>query len=135
MEESKKIEIEGIDLSTYAGKAAQAVKTKARGYFGDDLLTFKLIDFVSLMMLNNKFLSKGIAITDDNKEECYIKIIELNDESLIADLEKYISLKDDIKVLEDKKEKYFDVINKLKRVRDPNDEDAVNLIVESYLRK
>jgi hypothetical protein len=135
MDDSNKKEIEGIDRSTYAGKAAWAVKTKARGYFGDDLLTFKLIDFVSLMMLNNKFLSKGIAITDDNKEECYIKIIELNDESLIADLEKYITLKDEIKILEDKKEQYFDIINKLKRLPNQNDEDAVNLIVESYLRK
>lgn len=128
-------EIEGIDGTTYAGKAALAVKTKARGMFGDDLLTFKLIDFVTLLMLNNKFLSKGIVITDDNKEECYIKIIELNDESLITDLETYINLKDQIKLLEDKKNEYTNIINKLQRVSNPNDETAINLIVESYLRK
>ena len=128
-------EIEGIDASTYAGKAAKAVKLKARGVFGDDLLTFKLVDFVTLMMLNNKFLSKGIAITDDNKEECYIKIIELNDESLIADLEKYINLKDEIKLIEDKKNEYTSVINKLQLLSNPNDEEAVNLIVENYLRR
>ena len=86
-------EIEGIDAATYAGKAALAVKTKARGIFGDDLLTFYLIDFVSLMMINNKFASKGIFITDDNKEESYIKIIETGDDTLINDLEKYLALK------------------------------------------
>jgi len=128
-------EIEGIDASTYAGKAVKAVKTKARGILGDDLLTFTLIDFVTLMMLNNKFLSKGLAITDDNKEECYIKIIELNDETLITDLEKFINLKDEIKLIEEKKNEYNNIVNKLKLLSNLNDELAVNAIVEEYLRR
>lgn len=128
-------EVEGIDTSTYAGKAAKAVKTKARGIMGDDLLIFKLVDFVSLMMLNNKFLSKGIVITDTNKEECYIKIIESGDDSMIMDLEKYITLKDDIKLIESQKSEYSEIINKLQLLSDPNSTDAVNAIVESYLRR
>ena len=76
------IEIEGIDASTYAGKAAKACKTKVRGIMGDDLLIFTLIDFVSFMELNNKFASKNIFITETNKEEKYIEIIETGDESL-----------------------------------------------------
>jgi hypothetical protein len=128
-------EVEGINADTYAGKAALAVKTKARGILGDDLLTFTLVDFVSIMMLNNKFLSKGIAITDDNKEECYIKIIELGDETLINDLEKFINLKDEIKLIEDKKNEYTSVINKLQLLKDFNNEEAVNSIVENYLRR
>lgn len=128
-------EIEGIDASTYAGKAAKAVKTKVRGIMGDDLLIFKLIDFVSLMMINNKFLSKGIFITDDNKEECYIKIIETGDESLITDLERYLVLKDDIKKIEANKQEYSDIITKLQFLSDPNDEQAVNTIIEDYLRR
>jgi hypothetical protein len=128
-------EIEGIDAATYAGKAALAVKTKARGIFGDDLLTFHLIDFVSLMMINNKFASKGIFITDDNKEESYIKIIETGDDSLITDLEKYLALKDSIKKIESSKEEYFAVINKLQVLADSNDQDSVNRIVEEYLRR
>jgi hypothetical protein len=128
-------EVEGIDTATYAGKAAKAVKTKARGIMGDDLLIFKLVDFVSLMMLNNKFLSKGIVITDTNKEECYIKIIESGDDSMIVDLEKYITLKDDIKLIESQKSEYTEIINKLQLLSDPNNTDAVNAIVESYLRR
>ena len=133
--EIKKSEIEGIDGSTYAGKAAQAVKTKARGIFGDDLLTFNLINFISIMLINNKFMSKGIFITDDNKEECYIKIIELGDESLINDLEKFITLKDEIREIEKKKEEYDIIIDKLKRLSNKNDEEAVNAIIEEYLRR
>lgn len=128
-------EVEGIDANTYAGKAAKAVKTKARGIMGDDLLIFKLVDFVSFMLLNNKFISKGIVITDDNKEECYIKIIETGDESLITDLEKYISLKDEIKTIESSKSEYLSIINKLQLLPDLNDEVSVNAIVEEYLRR
>ena len=128
-------EIEGIDGSTYAGKAALAVKTKARGIMGDDLLTFTLMDLVSIMLINNKFLSKGIAITDDNKEECYIKIIEMGDETLISDLEKFINLKDKIAIIEKNKAEYESIINSLQRLQNFNDTDAVNAIVESYLRR
>jgi hypothetical protein len=128
-------EIEGIDAKTYAGRAAKAVKTKVRGIMGDDLLIFKLIDFVSIMMINNKFLSKGIVITDDNKEECYIKIIETGDESLITELERYLTLKDDIKKIEADKAEYSAIISKLQLLSDYNDSDAVNTIVEEYLRR
>jgi hypothetical protein len=131
----KHSEVEGIDSTTYAGKAAKAIKTKARGIFGDDLLTFTLLDFISLMILNNKFMSKGIFITDDNKEECYIKIIETNEESLITDLEKYINLKDSIKAIENKKEEYSAIIKQLQTLSDYNNEEAVNSIVEGYLRR
>jgi len=128
-------EVEGIPANTYAGKAAKAVKTKARGILGDDLLIFKLVDFVSFMLLNNKFSSKGIFITDDNKEECYIKVIESGDESLILDLEKYIGLKDDIRAIETSKAEYQAIIKKLQLLPNQNDEDAVNKIVEDYLRR
>lgn len=132
---NKYAEIEGIDLSTYAGKAALAVKTKARGIMGDDLLTFKLIDFVSFMLLHNKFMNLGFTITEDNREECYIKLIETGDDSLILDLEKYIALKDDIKLIENQKKEYFEIINKLQMLSDYNDSDLVNSIVEPYLRR
>ena len=128
-------EVEGIAAKTYAGKAAKAVKTKARGILGDDLLIFKLVDFVSFMLLNNKFSNKGIFITDDNKEECYIKIIETGDESLINDLEQYITLKDEIREIEKNKSEYQEIIKKLQLLPDQNDEDAVNKIVEDYLRR
>lgn len=128
-------EVEGIDASTYAGKAALAVKTKARGIMGDELLTFKLVDFVSFMLLQNKFADKGIFITEANKEQCYIKIIELGEESLIVDLERYINILDSIKVIEKQKEEYTDIIGKLKTLSDYNDADKVNSIIEEYLRR
>jgi len=127
--------IEDIDLTTYAGKAAKACKTKVRGIMGDDLLIFTLLDFIKLMMLNNKFLDKGIVITDDNKEECYIKIIEMGDDSLIDDLEYYINLKDSIKEIEKKKTEYHNVIHQIKQLADYDNQVGVNSVVEEYLRR
>lgn len=128
-------EVEGIDASTYAGKAALAVKTKARGIMGDDLLIFKLVDFVTFMSLNNMFLERNIVITDKNREEAYIKIIETGDEELITALEKYLTIKDEIKKIEAQKDEYFSVINKLQTLSNKEDSDAVNSIVEEYLRR
>lgn len=128
-------EVEGIDASTYAGKAAIAVKTKAKGIMGEDLLIFNLVDFVSFIILQNKFADKGIFITDTNKEQCYIKIIEQGDESLISDLERFINLLDSIREIEKQKDEYQSVISKLKNLSDHSDVDAVNMIVEDYLRR
>ena len=131
----KRKEIEGIDANTYAGKAIHACKVKARGIFGDDLLTFKLLDFVSFLLLNNEFISKGYNITEDNREEIYIKIIETGDVGLINDLEKYINLRDSIKEIQRKKDEFYDIVEQLSSLQDLNDENSVNKIVESYLRR
>jgi len=128
-------EIEDIDASTYAGRAANACRVKARGILGDDLLNFALMDFVAFMMLNTKFMDRGIFITEDNKEEAYIKVIETGDDSLINDLERYINLQDKILVLDGKKREFETVIHQLQGLDDYNDVDAVNTIVRDYLRK
>jgi hypothetical protein len=135
MSEEKYIEVEGLDASTYAGKAVLALKNKARGVMGDELLTFHIIDFASFMILNNKFAAKGIFITDENKEEDYIKVIESGDMSLIEDLETYINLRDKVQGIEAQKKEYTDIVNKLKVLEDANDTDAVNSVVEEYLRR
>ena len=69
MSENKYTEVEGIDATTYAGKAALAAKKKARGVLGDELVIFTLVQFIQFIQLNNKFMDLGIHITDDNKEE------------------------------------------------------------------
>lgn len=133
--ENKRIEVEGIDINTYAGKAAKACKVKARGIMGDEFVVWKLMDFVNLMLLNTKFASKGIFFTEDNKEECYIKIIESGDEKLITDLETYIQLLDNVKSMQSTKDEYTEIINQLKFLENYDDEEKVNSIVEQYLRR
>ena len=125
--------VEGIDVDTYAGKAAMACKTKVRGIMGDDLLIFTLIDFVSFMNLNNKFANLGIFITDSNREESYIKIIETGIPSLIDDLETYINLKDSLAELEGKRIEYAGIIDKLRVL--PITDSEVNEAIRDYLKR
>lgn len=125
-------EVEGFELDSYKGKAALAVKAKVRGIMGDDLLIFSLMDFVDLMLLNNKFSDLGIFITDDNREEAYIKIIELGDPELIDDLERFINLKDSIGLIREKKEEYYNVID---NIRNASDDSAVNSAIKDYLQR
>ena len=125
-------QVEGLDVESYAGKAALAVKTKVRGIMGDSLLIFTLVDFVELMLLNNKFADLGIFITDTNREESYIKIIELGDPVLIDDLEKFINLKDSIAQISDMKDEYANIIDQIK-VAD-NEED-INGAIKDYLKR
>ncbi len=59
--------------------------TKISGYI--------LYDF---MCMNNELASEGYFITNKNREEQYIKIIETGDERMIALLEKYLEARDTI---------------------------------------
>ena len=135
MSEREYVEVETIPYTTYAGKAALACRQKFRGLMGEELIVAKLLDFITLMSLNNKFANIGIFITDQNREECYIKIIEMGDESLIIDLEKYISIKDSITMIENKKIEYLEIISSLQNLVDKDDEEKVNNIVREYLRR
>lgn len=48
------------------------------------------------MMLNNDLSSRGYFITDKNREEKYLEILETSDEELIQKLEDYLNYKDEI---------------------------------------
>jgi hypothetical protein len=58
----------------------------------------KISGFViySFTVLNNELADKGYFITDYNREEKYIEIIETMDEVLINKLEEYLNAKDEI---------------------------------------
>lgn len=129
-------ELEGIKLDTYAGKAVIALRTKLKGILGDSgFLLLHLMDIVDFMMLHDKFASKGIFITQDNREEKYIEIIQTGDQDMIDDLERYIGYLDRLTDLRAKIDTYNDIIQELKEVSDPNSEEEVNNIVKDYLKK
>ena len=66
------------------------------------LLINQRIDVVSLMgfakfiILNNYMADAGFFITDENREEKYLEIINTNNQTLIAKLEEYLEAKDKI---------------------------------------
>jgi len=54
------------------------------------------MDFFNYINTFNSLASLGYFITDQNREEKYLEIIESGDESLISDLELYLETKDKI---------------------------------------
>lgn len=127
--------INEISTSTYAGKAAKAVKQKAQSIISDGLITFTLLDFISFIQINNMFADQGIFITNENKEQKYIEIIESGDEKLISFLEEYINLLDNIKNINNKKTEYQTIIYQLQTINDKDNIEEINKIVEEYLRR
>ena len=54
------------------------------------------VTFFSFIVLNNKLSSKGFFVTDENREDVYLDIINTNDEKLIDLLDEYLVIMDEI---------------------------------------
>ena len=63
-----------------------ALYTEAAKYF----CLIPQYTYFRFQYLNNIFASKGIFITEENKEASYIKILEMEDEAMIKYLEEYL---------------------------------------------
>ena len=66
-----------------------------------------MFDFICI---NNELIDKGFVITDSNREEKYIDILETMDEELINKLEIYLNARDQIQrasFLENEYQKYY----------------------------
>jgi hypothetical protein len=76
MSENKYTEVEGIDASTYAGKAALAVKKKARGILGDELVIFTLVKFVQFMQLITSLMHLVYKLPKTIKKNVIFKLLK-----------------------------------------------------------
>lgn len=125
--------ISNVDVNTPAGKAILKVRNKFRGIFGDSgFLLLNLVELVKFMLLHDKFASLGIYVTEENKEDKYIEILEKDDEKLLNDLEEYIETQERVSILVRAVDIYDKLIQKIKEV-DENDEEAINKIISDYL--
>ena len=125
--------ISNVDTNTPAGKAILKVRNKFRGIIGDSgFLLLNIVEIVKFMLLHDKFASLGIYITEENKEEKYIEILEKDDEKLLNDLEEYIETQERVSILVRAVDIYDKLIQKIKEV-DENDEEEINKIISDYL--
>jgi len=81
------------DLQEYKKMASQRI---------GNTLSYKLakisaLDILDFTLLNNELISEGYAITQNNREEKYIEIIETDNEKLIGILEEYLNILDKVK--------------------------------------
>lgn len=128
-------EVEGISMDTYAGKAAAACRNKLYGILGNSgFMILSMMDVAMYIMLHDKFAAKGYFITQENKEEMYIKILESGDMALFEDLEKYISYLDIVDALSKKVDEYNKLIEQL-RLNTESTDETINDIVGEYLKR
>ena len=69
---------------------------KIRNKITDTMAIMSVIDIYGFHSCYSKLLTKGYNITDDNREEKYLEIINTGDNDLLELLETYIELKDKI---------------------------------------
>jgi len=86
---------------------------------------FKYIEFISIF---NQFASKGLFITDNNKEDMYIKILEDGDEGTLEALEFYLTLQDEINPFI---QLHFKIL-RIKEEVEYSDEEEFEEILEKY---
>lgn len=128
-------QIENIDINTYAGKAIIACRTKFKGIFGDNgLISMNIVSLVDMIRTHDLLASYGYFITDKNREEKYIEILEKDDPELIEALEQYINYLDSTEELHRVIKEYKQVIDDIKQ-QDPDDIKSINKIIEPYLNK
>lgn len=76
--------------------AKNASVAKVRMLVTPDLSKIAGMTLYSFMILNNELASRGFFITDGNREETYIRILEAGDDALIQMLEDYLNSRDEI---------------------------------------
>lgn len=80
--------------------------------------------------LNNIFASMGYFITEKNREEIYIKILETDDDTLIANLEEYLKV---INQLNQYEKMYQEFLNGLDEMEMTDDEATLDQILQEAL--
>lgn len=91
-------EFEVIDLeqSDPLGEARDAAVIKVRMLVTPELSKISGFAMYGFIILNNDLSAKGYFITNENREEKYLEMLETGDEKLIAKLEDYLNYKDEI---------------------------------------
>lgn len=107
-------------MALSAKKNAVANKIKQKFLSLND--TSVLIDIIFYIDAAAELADAGYFITDKNREEKYIEIIESEDESLIDLLEEYLTIKDEISKIKWHKKQYNKAMKKLKELDENSDE-------------
>lgn len=76
--------------------AKSRARTRGKYLLNQRIDTLMIFDFFEYSLTNNVLIDAGYVITDENREEKYLEIINTGDEDLIASLETYLEVRDRI---------------------------------------
>lgn len=93
-------EVEVVDLGETdpIGELRDASIIKVRMLVTPEITKIAGLTLYGFIVLNNDLANAGYFITNDNREEKYLEILETGDEKLIAKLEDYLNYKDEIEM-------------------------------------
>jgi len=77
-------------LTVAKGVAIAKIRSKVDGH----MAAFSALEFYRFFVIHMRLLDRGFFITDENREEQYLKIIDTENDQLISELETYLELRD-----------------------------------------
>jgi predicted transcriptional regulator len=89
------------------------IMLKAKDYLVSRAKPIDVLTYIEYIDINNDLLDKGFVITDENRQDKYIEILETGDEFLIDKLEVYLAIKDELTVVKSAKRIFMTVRDKL----------------------
>jgi len=105
-----------------ANSKKEFIATSLRNTFLNTVDAHTNIDMIIYMDALLELADKGFVITENNREEKYLEILETGDEELIDLLEEYLVIKDEISIIKSNKKNYNTIISKIKDLNEDSDE-------------
>ena len=106
-----------------------AAITKIRMLVTPELAKISGFALYGFTVLNNDMIAAGFAITNNNREEKYLEILETGDEELISKLEDYLNYKDEIERIASLERNFAQAQRSINNA----DEEDIEGIVASFL--
>ena len=127
-------EYEVIDLAETdeIQQARDAAVIKVRMLVTPELSKISGFALYGFTILNNDLASAGYFITDSNREEKYLEILETGDEKLIQKLEDYLNYKDEISAVASLERRFSAFRNE---VRQATTQQEIKELEERFLEK
>ena len=106
---------------------------KIRMLVTPDLSKIAGLTLYGFMILNNDLINAGYVITNENREEKYLQILETGDEKLISKLEDYLNYKDEIEKVSQLERKFSKFKNEVLSSSTVEDIDSItNKFLENF---
>lgn len=111
-----------------------AAVTKIRMLVTPELSKISGLTLYGFNVLNNDMINAGYAITNENREEKYLEILETGDEALITKLEEYLNYKDEIERVAALERKFSKVQQEINNANEEDIEEIVTLFLDDFYK-
>lgn len=106
-------------------------KSRLRPKVNEVFMSLSAFTFYEFFTVNNMLASKGIFITEENREEKYLEILNTGDDVLIDYLERYLEAMDKIEI---HSSTYKQCLQAEKDIENASTEEEIDEIINTYLQ-